>query len=321
MRAQYRNLDVLVVDDVAPVRIMLQGILSALGIARVGMAESAAAAIDLLRLSVPDVVITDWSMPNGDGLTLTRWVRAHPQSPNPFLPILMVTGMRAETQVKAARDAGVDAFLAKPVSPKSVADRLAMLVERPRSYIAVENYLGPDRRRPATHARFDLPGEKRTGRPVDPRFGLIVPPLKLLHAKARNDREALEKELALLRAHVHSIRQIQRNGIDFQIGELVTMVSERTAGLFDSDLLALDVGNHLIEIAKRAAVVGHTGIARVARGFAEQLAGDIGTLDDSHLFQLYVTAMRDLLMVSGPEAEARILARLPPIGQRAAASS
>ena len=95
----------------------------------------------------PDIVLTDWVMPPHNGIDLARWVRTGAGSPDPFLPIIMMTAFSDLDRVAEARDAGVNEFLAKPMSPKNLMRRVQAVVEKPRSYIRNDGYFGPERRR------------------------------------------------------------------------------------------------------------------------------------------------------------------------------
>jgi DNA-binding response OmpR family regulator len=66
---------------------------------------------------------------------------------NPYAPIIMLTGHSEKKRVVAARDAGVTEFLAKPISAKSLYQRVMNVVANPRPFIKTKNYFGPDRRR------------------------------------------------------------------------------------------------------------------------------------------------------------------------------
>ncbi|MBU6298344.1 MAG: response regulator, partial [Alphaproteobacteria bacterium] len=79
----------------------------------------------------------------------TREVRTSAQSPNPYVPIIMVTGHTERHRVETARDAGVTEFLAKPITAQNLFLRIAEIVERPRSFVRCNGYFGPDRRRHA----------------------------------------------------------------------------------------------------------------------------------------------------------------------------
>lgn len=59
----------------------------------------------------------------------------------------MLTGYTEHQQVVEARDAGVNEFLAKPISAKPLYQRLAAIIDNPRSFVRTKSYFGPDRRR------------------------------------------------------------------------------------------------------------------------------------------------------------------------------
>src|SRR6202012_4809402 len=95
----------------------------------------------------PDLVLTDLSMAPTDGIHLTKQIRTSGTSPNPYVPIIMVTGHPEKPRVEAARDAGVTEFLAKPITVQNLMARLTEIVERPRPFVRCDNYFGPERRR------------------------------------------------------------------------------------------------------------------------------------------------------------------------------
>jgi len=94
-----------------------------------------------------DVVILDWKMQPVDGIELTRLIRNDSESPNPYAPIIMMTAYSERIRVVEARDAGVHEFVIKPMSPKTLFHRVETVIEKPRSFVRVVNYFGPDRRR------------------------------------------------------------------------------------------------------------------------------------------------------------------------------
>jgi len=99
-----------------------------------------------------------------DGLEFTRAVRMDPTSPNPFIPIIMLTGHTEMHRIVEARDAGVTEFLAKPVTANGVYARIKSVVENPRPFIKTDRYLGPSRRR----RQQDIGGaNRRKGSPQD----------------------------------------------------------------------------------------------------------------------------------------------------------
>jgi len=95
----------------------------------------------------PDIVLTDWIMPPHNGIDLARWIRTGDSSPDRLLPIIMMSSYSDLERVAEARDAGVNEFLVKPMSPKDLMRRVQVVVEKPRSYVRTDGYFGPERRR------------------------------------------------------------------------------------------------------------------------------------------------------------------------------
>jgi CheY-like chemotaxis protein len=144
---QFDRVRVLVVDDNPHMRALIVAVLQAFDIKNIHEAGSAEAAWDTLSLHPCDVVFLDWVMGGMSGLELTRKIRSSPDSPNPFVPIIMLTGHTSLEYVRAARDAGVSDFLAKPVSAKAIIARLLSIIEHPRPFVRTKVYFGPCRRR------------------------------------------------------------------------------------------------------------------------------------------------------------------------------
>ena len=86
-------------------------------------------------------------MDGQDGLECVRRIRTDEDSPNKYLPIIMVTGYTEKSLAKAARDVGVNDFLGKPISAKSLMSRIVSVFEDKRNFIENADYFGPDRRR------------------------------------------------------------------------------------------------------------------------------------------------------------------------------
>lgn len=144
---EFAQLRALVVEDNLHMRRLLRQLLGALGIKESYEAENGREAFDILRNRQPDLVLTDLTMEPVNGIEFTKMVRLSEESPNPYVPIIMVTGHTELQKVEAARDAGVTEFLAKPVTVNNLFLRIAEIVERPRPYVRCGNYFGPDRRR------------------------------------------------------------------------------------------------------------------------------------------------------------------------------
>jgi two-component system, chemotaxis family, chemotaxis protein CheY len=146
-RIDFNKLRFLVCDDNPHMRRILRTLLHSFGVREVHESENGATALELYSHYIPDIVITDWSMPILDGLELAQMIRQPESASNPYVPIIMLTGHSEKRRVTVARDAGVTEFLAKPISAKALYQRILNVVANPRPFIKTKTYFGPDRRR------------------------------------------------------------------------------------------------------------------------------------------------------------------------------
>jgi CheY-like chemotaxis protein len=148
---RFDRLRVLVTDDNDHIRTLVARIIEAFGVQTVYEAASGESAWATLLNAPCDVAFVDWVMPGMSGLELVEKIRTAPNSPNPFLPIIILTGHTSIAHLYKARDAGVNEFLAKPVSAASLMSRLVAVIERPRPFVRSKSYFGPCRRRLRDH--------------------------------------------------------------------------------------------------------------------------------------------------------------------------
>ncbi len=140
------KLNILIVEDNVHFRTLIHSILEALGVHDLEEAHDGGEALEILADSTPDLVILDWKMEGMDGVECVRQIRAL-SGPNRFIPIIMVTGYTESSLKKKARDAGVNDFLGKPISPQSLLNRIVSVMETERPFYEADDYFGPDRRR------------------------------------------------------------------------------------------------------------------------------------------------------------------------------
>jgi PleD family two-component response regulator len=143
----FQDLKVMVIDDHEYMRTVLGSILLGFKISRVKDYPDAVAAYAALGKFEPNLILTDWEMKPVDGLQLIRRIRTGTDSPDRFVPIVMVTGHSHVDKVMQARNAGANDFLIKPVSANSLYLRIRSTMEHPRPFVRSETYFGPDRRR------------------------------------------------------------------------------------------------------------------------------------------------------------------------------
>lgn len=163
IQLDFNKLRFLVVDDNAYMRRIVRTLIHSFGGREVYEAEDGANALEIITHYAPDIIILDWVMPIFDGLELTRMIR-QPDSPNPYVPIIMLTGHSEKYRVTVARDAGVTEFLAKPTSAKALYERIVNVVASPRPFIRTDKYFGPDRRR-STSVAYTGPERRATAEP------------------------------------------------------------------------------------------------------------------------------------------------------------
>ncbi len=138
---------VLIVDDNHHMINIVKTILRGFGIKEFMEARDAAEAFDLFRSAVVDIIVLDYQMNLLDGNDFVRLVRTGSDSPNPYVPIIMLTAYSERSRVEAARDAGVTEFCCKPVTPMELYRKVIAVVNHARPFVRSPGYVGPDRRR------------------------------------------------------------------------------------------------------------------------------------------------------------------------------
>lgn len=153
----FQNISILLVEDSLPIRSLLLSVMNQIGIGRVLRAREGAEAISMLKqshfdpvslgASSIDLVVSDWVMDPIDGATLLRWIRRHSESPDRFLPFVMLSAYSETHRVQTARDLGVNEFLAKPFSVNAILQHILAVIQDRRHFVRTKSFFGPDRRR------------------------------------------------------------------------------------------------------------------------------------------------------------------------------
>ena len=157
LAARFAAAKVLVVDDEHYMRKVVRTLLMSIGVRTIYEAPDGPSGLEMIRNMVPDVVIVDWQMPGLDGGSFVRMVRSPETFPFPNVPIIMLTGHGERSRVIEAMQIGVNEFLLKPVSSKSLQDRLISVLAKPRPLIWNGGYYGPAPRKngPSIHSDND----------------------------------------------------------------------------------------------------------------------------------------------------------------------
>lgn len=170
-------LRVLLVEDNHHMRAIVVAVLKGVGIEQIQQAHDGAEALNMLRDWPADLAIVDFEMAPLDGVDFTRLVRNSPDSSNPFLPIILMTGHSEKHRVLEARDAGVTEIIVKPLTTKAVLDRLNAVICKPRAFVRTKDYFGPDRRRKDDPA-YDGPRRRSTDASPDEVLANILASVK-----------------------------------------------------------------------------------------------------------------------------------------------
>lgn len=142
----FEKVCVLVCDDSRHIRSLVKNCLLSFGVRTIVEAGDANEAFARIKEITPDLIITDWNMPPTCGLELVRRIRHDENSPDPYVPVIMLTGHTELERVRRARDTGVSSFLAKPMSAEALYKRIVNLIEDQRPFVRAGNFFGPDRR-------------------------------------------------------------------------------------------------------------------------------------------------------------------------------
>lgn len=122
-----KNLKFLVVDDFSTMRRIVRNLLKELGFHDVEEAEDGAIALKKLKAGGFDFVVSDWNMPNMDGLTMLQNVRADESLKH--LPVLMVTAEAKKENIIAAAKAGANGYIVKPFTSATLDEKLSKILQ------------------------------------------------------------------------------------------------------------------------------------------------------------------------------------------------
>jgi two-component system, chemotaxis family, chemotaxis protein CheY len=123
-----KNMKILVVDDFPTMRRIVRNLLKELGYGNVDEAEDGQAGLARLRSGSFDFVISDWNMPNLDGLEMLKQIRA--DATLSHLPVLMVTAESKKENIIAAAQAGASGYVVKPFTAATLEEKLSKILEK-----------------------------------------------------------------------------------------------------------------------------------------------------------------------------------------------
>lgn len=117
----------LIVDDSPTMLRIIRNALREIGYDDIVEAEDGEDALEKLEENDPDFVVTDWNMPNMNGVDLSSNIRNHPEYSD--LPILMITTRGMKEDVKTAMKAEVNNYIVKPFEPEVLEEKIDSCLE------------------------------------------------------------------------------------------------------------------------------------------------------------------------------------------------
>ena len=117
----------LIVDDSPTMLRIIRNALQEIGYDDIVEAEDGEDALEKLEDAAPDFVVTDWNMPNMNGVDLANNIRSHPDYSD--LPILMITTRGMKEDVKTAMKAEVNNYIVKPFEPEVLEEKVDSCLE------------------------------------------------------------------------------------------------------------------------------------------------------------------------------------------------
>jgi len=157
-------LHLLVVDDNDQMRTIIGSVLTGAGVRDIHYAPDGRKGLQVLASKNIDVVYVDYEMPIMNGLEFLSALRSS-SKPYRFTPVIMLTGHSDRYRLNAARDRGVNEFLCKPVSARSIIERLSAVIYHPRPFVECATFFGPDRRRKTLEA-YEGPRRRHDDEPA-----------------------------------------------------------------------------------------------------------------------------------------------------------
>lgn len=124
---------IIIIDDNPDQRFVLKGLLTDIGCEVIAEGASGLDAVKLLQNKTPDVVFMDVAMPGMDGIDAVNMIK----NLNP-LPVILITGKKDEKTIQRATDAGVFAYLVKPVREEELLPAIELAIARFNEFQAVK---------------------------------------------------------------------------------------------------------------------------------------------------------------------------------------
>jgi CheY-like chemotaxis protein len=111
-----------------------------------------------------DLIVCDGAMASGGAYDFVAELRRSDLTPNRFAPTIILQGHTPVDQIEKARDCGANFVVAKPITPRTLLERILWIAQEQRPFIELDGYIGPDRRFQNIGPPRGLSGRRRQDR-------------------------------------------------------------------------------------------------------------------------------------------------------------
>jgi len=165
MAYDFKNIAVLIVDSQPAMVELIRDVLQMFGVQKIITRTEGKSGLRAFEEHMPDLIIIDWDLADLDGIEFTKAVRRSPN--DPYVPIIFMAALSSQKRVAEARDSGITEFLRKPFTAQALYKHIETIVERPRPFVRVPDFFGPDRRR-RQDSSYDGVDKRANRNPDDP---------------------------------------------------------------------------------------------------------------------------------------------------------
>ena len=141
------QIDILLIDPDRAVRSTIRNILIDNGFRTVTMGAGIGDIVSKFKIGMPDLLISDIKLGDGDISDFVYKLRHHEIGSNPFLPVIATAWSPTSEDVRGVVQSGVDDIVAKPLSAGQLLQRITMLIKARKPFVVTSAYIGPDRRK------------------------------------------------------------------------------------------------------------------------------------------------------------------------------
>jgi len=156
-KLSFDQIDILLIDPDRVVRTAIRNMLVDNGFRNVTLGSGMADINTKMRIGMPDLLISDIKLEDGDLNAFVYGLRHHNVGSNPFLPVIATAWSPTTDDVRAIVQSGADDMITKPLSAGQILQRIKMLIKARKPFVVTSGYIGPDRRKPgADHDRGEV---------------------------------------------------------------------------------------------------------------------------------------------------------------------